>query len=80
MSTTREVVLMTGTLVGMGREEPCMIGAIKVSLPGNPNFTYTNMSIQNAPSTMPDGEYTLHYDGRTEAMVKRDGEWFGIGV
>jgi hypothetical protein len=79
MASKREIVMLAGRLVGMGRDESCLIGATKVSLLGTDNFTYTRMSIQNAPRDMPEGQYTLHYDGRSEAMVKRDGEWFGVG-
>lgn len=79
MASKREFAMLAGRLIGMNRDESCLIAATKVSLLGTDNFAYTRMSIQNAPGDMPEGQYTLHYDGRTEAMVKRDGEWFGVG-
>jgi hypothetical protein len=80
MSSIRELVMFAGTVTGMGRDESCMISAIKVSLPGTDEFMYTRFQIQNAPRDMPDGQYSVRYKGRTDALVKRDGIWLSAGL
>lgn len=80
MSSNRELVLLAGRLMGMGRDESCMISATKVSLPGTNEFAYSGLTIQNAPNDLPDGQYTLKFKGHTEAVVKSNGDWVSAGV
>lgn len=80
MATTRELVLLAGRLIGMGRDESCLVGATKVTALGSSSFTFVRCSIQNAPDDLPEGQYTLNFIGRTEAMKKVGGVWLAAGI
>ncbi len=78
MTTNRETVTLSGRLVGMGRDVSCSVRAVKVSLRGNGgtvDFTYTRPVIFDAPSDLPDGPYTLTYDGQTVKVQQVNGSW-----
>ena len=80
MPSKRESVMLAGRITGTGRDESCIISAIKVSLPGTGDFAYTHLQIQNAPSDLPDGQYRVSYKGHTDAIVRRDGNWLSPAV
>jgi hypothetical protein len=73
--SNREIVMMTGLLNGMNREEPCLVGAVKVTLPGTNVSHLARYSIQNAPTDLPDGQYQLTFNGETTTVKRRDGHW-----
>jgi len=77
MTSLREAVMIDGRLVGMDRDERCLISAIKVSFAGTSVSAYSRMDIADAPDDLPEVPYTLHYEGQTVNMVKRNGDWFG---
>jgi hypothetical protein len=84
MASFREQVFLAGRIIGMGRDESCMISATKVSLPGSGDSMYTDMSIQNAPANLPDGGYTVHYkagsESKAEAVKRQNGYWLAAGL
>jgi len=75
----RTVLILNGELQGMGRNEGCLILATKVSLPGINQYEYAKVSIHRAPADLPDGTYTITYDGRT-AQLKKQGEFWLSGT
>jgi hypothetical protein len=75
MTSRREVVFLQGILRGVGRERPCRIRAVKVTLPGSAGaFEYTEMSIVDSDN-FPDGKYELEFEGRKTSLVKREGTY-----
>jgi hypothetical protein len=71
----REAVLVSGTLKGMNHQVPCMVRAIKVSLPNLDILEYVRADIAHAPSELPDGAYNLSFEGRTMEVKKIAGKW-----
>jgi hypothetical protein len=64
------VVLFKGVLLDTGRE--CEVLAWKDAI-GGP--TYSQCRVIDAPSDLPDGDYTLRFDGRIVPARKRSGYW-----
>jgi hypothetical protein len=71
----RESVTLAGTLKGQNMELPCTIEAVKVSLPKLDIWEYVKADVAEAPSTLPDGEYELFFEGRRMKAMKRAGCW-----
>ena len=76
----RESVILNGTLKGMGREVPCSVLALKVSLPQLNIFEYIRCDIHQAPVDLPDGHYSVFFEGRTMKVNKSDGLWQSRGL
>lgn len=76
----RESVILKGILKGMGREASCAILALKVSLPQLNIFEYVRCDIHEAPADLPDGQYSVSFDGRTMKVKKLDGNWLSRGL
>ena len=75
MISSREVVLLSGTLKGATHEAPCTVKAIKVSLPSLDIWEYVSADIEQAPSELPDGAYSVSFEGRTMKVKKVAGNW-----
>jgi hypothetical protein len=75
----RKIVTFPGKLEGMGRTGDCIVGAVRVSLPGTSESALTRFSIHNEPTDLPDGQYVLSYrDGSQMAQQKvqrQHGAW-----
>jgi hypothetical protein len=72
----RTTITLNGKLQGMGRTEDCLMLATKVSLRGTNQYEYAKLSIHHrAPDDLPDGTYTVTYDGRTSQMRKQGELW-----
>ncbi len=79
MVLNREGVVLAGRLVGMGREEDCILKAVSMSLPGTIVSQFSKCKVHNAPSDLPDGEYLVTFDGGMIPFEKRDGKWVALG-
>jgi hypothetical protein len=75
MASIHEPVTLSGRLVGMGRNVPCNVQTTRVSLPGRADYNYGRAYITNEPSDLPDGPYSVTYDGITQNVQRRDGAW-----
>jgi len=75
MASHRENVIVAGQLEGMGRREECQVHAVKVSLPGTPEYEYARPTIFDAPSDLQDGVYTLSFDRRSVKVQRVQGAW-----
>jgi hypothetical protein len=75
MYSTKEQVLIAGELVGEGFDVSCMIAATKVTHRLTGQVNYTRLTIQNAPSGLPDGRYVVRYHGTEQTLNKRNGFW-----
>jgi hypothetical protein len=75
MASDRESVTMRGRLVGMGRDVECHVTAIKVSLRGTDDYQYVRPQIHGTPAGLPDGIYTITYDGVTDRVQRQYGSW-----
>lgn len=75
MISSREVVMLSGTLKGANHEAPCTVRAIKVSLPNLDIWEYVSAAIAQAPSELPDGAYNVSFEGRTMKVRKVAGNW-----
>ena len=77
MISSREAVLLSGTLKGATHEAPCTVKAIKVSLPNLDIWEYVSADIAQAPFELPDGTYNVSFEGRTMKVKKVAGNWHG---
>lgn len=71
----REAMLVSGTLNGMNQQLPCMVRAVKVSLPNLDILEYVRADIAQAPSELPDGAYDVCFEGRVMKVKKFAGHW-----
>jgi len=71
----RESVVIQGRLRGMGYAVPCMLVAVKVTLPSLDMFEYVKCEVVNAPAHLPDGQYEVSFEGRAMEVQKLDGRW-----
>jgi hypothetical protein len=75
MVSIREAVLVSGTFKGMNHQVPCMVRAVKVSLPNLDTWEYVAADIVQASSELPDGAYDVSFEGRTLKVKKIAGNW-----
>jgi hypothetical protein len=80
MVSIREAVLVSGTLKGMNRQAPCMVRAVKVSLPNLDTWEYVSADIVQASSELPDGAYDVSFKGRILKVKKIAGNWHAGAV
>jgi hypothetical protein len=73
MDSIREAVLVSGTL--NGTQVPCMVRAVKVSLPNLEILKWIRADIAQAPPELPDGAYNVSFEGRTMKVKKIAGNW-----
>lgn len=72
----RHVIMLEGHLEGMGRIEGCFVIAVKVPLQGTDRYKYEGASIHRAPEDLPDGPYTVLFDGRRGRVKLLGGRWY----
>jgi hypothetical protein len=65
MASNREIVMLSGTISGMGREAACIVSAVRVSLAGATESALTRCSIHQAPVDLPEGAYQVTFAGET---------------
>jgi hypothetical protein len=80
IKSNRETVTLLTKLKGMGREAPCTVSAIKVSLPEFRIMGFVRCEVLQAPDDLPNGEYFVILGGRTMLVQKQDGDWLRGGV
>ena len=73
--STREDVLISGTLKGQYFESPCMVRAVKLTIPKFELWEFVKADVVEAPVELPDGEYELHFEGRKFKATKNAGHW-----
>lgn len=71
----RSVVLIHGLLRGMGREESCEMLAIKESDRGGGQPIYSRCGVIDAPPDLPDGDYTVSFNGYAVPAKREGGLW-----
>jgi hypothetical protein len=71
----RSVVLIHGLLRGMGHEADCEMVAIRDTLSSSRPSVYTRWSVLDAPDDLPDGCYTVCFDGRAVPVRREGGLW-----
>jgi hypothetical protein len=76
----REAVLVEGVLKGMNFEAPCIVRAVKVSLPELDVWEYVAADIAQAPSNVPDGTYEVKFEGRKMPVKKTARGWISEQV
>ena len=74
-TSSRETVMMTGQLRGMGHEAACTVSAVMVFLPQLNIAEYVKCDIHLAPLDLPDGPYQVTFEGRTMKVKKQGGDW-----
>lgn len=75
MVSIREAVLISGTLKGMNHQVPCMVRAVKVSLPNLDIWEYVSADIAQTSSELPDSVYDVSFEGRKMRVKKIAGNW-----
>ena len=79
------VVLLHGSIKGMGREAECEILARRLPIPVDPRdpmprlFTYTDCSVVEAPADLPEGEYLAQFEGYSLSVTLYRGLWLSRG-
>lgn len=71
----RSVVLIHGLLAGMGYEVPCELLALRESQPGSGQVVYSRCSVIEAPSHLPNGDYTVTFGSYIVPARKEAGLW-----
>lgn len=72
-------MIVQGALSGQGRRRECRIQVVKTSIQvdersGSMGFTYSNASIVDSDD-FPDGDYEVTYEGGTELLTKKHGNY-----
>lgn len=80
IKSSRETITLLAKLKGMGREASCMVSAIKLSLPDFNIAQFVGCDVIQAPSDLPDGEYTVNIGDRKIFVEKRNGVWHHGGL
>jgi hypothetical protein len=70
-----ETVLIPGTLNGMGHNSPCLIRAVKVSVPRLDIWEYVKAEVFEAPEELPRGTYEMNFEGRRVRTKKTFDGW-----
>ncbi len=71
-----KVVLIRGELCGMERQTRCQVLARKHSIEsGLRGPGYSEGFVLNAPEDLPDGVYTVTFDGHSLGAVRHHGIW-----
>ena len=78
MTTHMEIVMLSGHLIGMGRECTCVVGAIKEWLPGTTFVRYMRCMILDVQADLPDGQYQVTFADRTVSFRRDDGAWITL--
>ena len=68
------VVLLSGVLRGMEREERCEVLARKSTKAAA--LAYSEGFVLNAPADLADGEYEVSFEGHSMRATKERGIWF----
>jgi hypothetical protein len=63
----------------MSREGDCDVAAVKVTLPGTALYVYVEIEVIRADSHLPEGGYTLIFDGRSMPVQKYRYAWLAPG-
>ena len=72
--SSRENVLVSGTLKRSGAVASCIVRAVRVTLPQLNVTEYVRADVALAPPHLPNGEYELHFDG---CMIRVQNECCG---
>jgi hypothetical protein len=73
--STIENVLVSGTLTKSGAVARCIVRVRKVSNPKLNVTEYVRADVALAPPTLPDGDYEMHFEGRSVKVKKAAGHW-----
>ncbi|HWE85589.1 MAG TPA: hypothetical protein VG267_11640 [Terracidiphilus sp.] len=68
-------VLLTGRLEGLGQQTPCELMARRNASSGPEKFVYHDPVIIHVPSDLPEGEYSLHFEGVSVPVLHRGVLW-----
>jgi len=77
------IVLVRGSLRGMGREVECEVVAMKRTIINQRKLrphideVYSECGVLDAPADLPDGEYTVSVGAQTFNTKRRRGLWLG---
>src|SRR5580704_14915620 len=75
----RSVVLIHGLLRGMESEAACEMLAMKEAESGKGPVLYSRCSVIDAPMDLPDGDYTVSFNGCVVSARKEGGLWMPDG-
>jgi hypothetical protein len=70
-----ETEMLSGRLVGMGRETGCTVFARRVAIPGTNRLEYRMPSIHNEPEDLPDGQYQLKFADQSIECQRHERAW-----
>jgi hypothetical protein len=59
----------------MNHQVPCMVRAVKVSLPNLDIWEYVSADIAQTSFELPDGAYNVSFEGRMMKVNKIAGNW-----
>ena len=74
-SSIRESVLVLGVLHGADVQSPCVVRAVRVSIPRLDVLEYVKAEIAEAPADLPEGHYEVRFEGRKMRVDRRLGDW-----
>lgn len=74
------MVLLHGELCGNGRKERCELVARRVLDAASGTCPYRDCAVIASPATLPDGEYTIWFEGYFATAKRQRGHWVSVGV
>jgi hypothetical protein len=78
-TSIRESVIVLGILHGADIESPCVIRAVRVSIPKLDVSEYVKAEIAEAPAHLAQGHYNLTFEGRRMKVEKVGEDWRIVG-
>jgi hypothetical protein len=78
MASDHGFVTVSGRLVGMGQDVACTVFAQKLAIPGFDTYNYARAHIVDHPTHLPDGIYSVTFDGTTLRVQRQNCAWTSL--
>lgn len=75
MPSGRVQVTLEGIIKGQDIEATCRISAVRVTHPSGIDSRLTHLKILNTSESLPDGNYEVVVDGKSEPVKLQNGLW-----
>lgn len=75
------IVLLQGKLDGLGHEAQCELLAREIAADAAfGKCPYSDFAVLTSSPTLPDGEYTVFFEGYFATAKRQRGHWVSVGV
>jgi len=80
MPSHSERVTVAGIIKGQGLEATCRMSALKVTNADGTDSALTGFKILSASESLPDGNYELIANGKSEFLKLQNGNWISAMI